>query len=1439
MKKLLSYIVLLSFISSSNFTFVFASNTTSVWEKEIQNTEKLLDSLESNLSNILETAWEKIKNQDILDKIETKKEEIKELVEQAKEELQEANSKTELNQKVQVVQNTLVLKAVSSLTPTIDTTDELEKQIVIKTIEEKEKAKETLLDSLKTWDDYRVMIKSSQNQEKTLELLKKFDTNIQIEFLYEQDGKQIFELIITQNSLLQKELFENIDTWEIPNNLLWIEIIQPELLQIWEIDFSWEDSDKLWGLKKYHISNYQNDIKLQTLKNGTKLKVWIIDTGIDIHHPDLKENIHPNLWYNFIQENTHFFDDQWHGTHVAGTVAWAINWAWVFWVNPNVELVPLKICDSAWFCPTYWVIKSLQYATENKLDILNMSLWAKWNRDTSPICSAIKEATSAGIIVVVASGNSNIDTSRFVPGGCSEAITVWAVDENLNRAMFSNFWEKVDISAPWVGIYSSYPNNGYKSLNGTSMATPHIVGIVSILKTYNPNLQTKEIKQILKNNSFPVKTESWKTMPWFVDMEKLMSSFVKNDITTEEKETQEQKIEEIKQEEKEKLQIEEIQTKENESEKTQNTQNTENNTQEENIAIIDESIWLIIQEEETTQINSVEERELSSENFENVQEDLTQINSENASEEVWVIDKNLVFTNEEDIEEETTQINSAEEDKEMISDEETTQINSENADEVFEKVNNVEVWESEELEDTSEESEEQTGIQWTYYCTIMVWWNCVYNFSWANSYSYSVSVWWIISLWTSSSQFRVTGSRAWSTVLYIKQNGREIHRVYVTVNNPRNLVISTSSVSIQNGNTATFTIRDGNGWYTTTSNNTSIATVSLNWATATITAKAVWSTTITVRDSTGRQINLPVTITAKDLRVDTTSLSLLQWNNGYINITSGNGWYSITRDNNNVTLYANGTTGYRVYANTPWTTRLQIRDSAGRSVNITVTITAPRNLVISTSSVSIQNGNTATFTIRDGNGWYTTTSNNTSIATVSFNGTTATITARAVWSTTITVRDSTGRQINLPVTITAKPLTLDKTSITIDEKTSGYINITNGNGWYSITKNNTNVSVYANGTTGYRVYGERVWSSVLNIKDSAGKVVSVSVTVRELPKIISYSHTPTVEEWYIWWFYFKIDKPNLVKEAWIEYFHTNSINIIPRATDWKKQTLKVETDWEFGAFILPRSKINYVRWYIVTQSGNKIYTSTNWNIIASNVSLYDYYNLWWWQVIANVWDDEVFEDEENENIWENSESEYSENESEEWVEVNAAFLIPVAIFVWSFAIWVVSDYYCELNGGKFYLPSTWTQNNTFNFSCAISAWTTVVWVTALVKWAAKVAVTKYSSKSVVENTAKSLGKSGDDIARLGNTIWWLNFSPIAYSHMLEKARYVPIEILKTVIKTSKWIKDPRWTSSLMYYSKVYINWKEYNLEVLYEASKNIIWHFKYTRDSIWNLPKIP
>lgn len=257
--------------------------------------------------------------------------------------------------------------------------------------------------------------------------------------------------------------------------------------------------------------------------------------------------------------------------------------------------------------------------------------------------------------------------------------------------------------------------------------------------------------------------------------------------------------------------------------------------------------------------------------------------------------------------------------------------------------------------------------------------------------------------------------------------------------------------------------------------------------------------------------------------------------------------------------------------------------------------------------------------------------------------------------------------------------------------------------------------------------------------------------------------------------------------------------------------LENEWDWEFASFILPKTKYTLVRWYVISTFWVKTYTNIWWELLISDISLYEYYSV-----------DDVLSSEDS-----------------DWVDVAwlPLLAIPVAIFVGSLAIWVVSDYYCELNDGTFYLPTTWTQNNTINFWCAISALSTIVWVVWLA-WAVKVWVTRFSSKAAVEELAAQSGKNVDEVAKLWRNIWWINFSPYAYKHMMESSRYVPVSILKEVIKTV-WVKDPRWTSSLMYYSKISINWKDYNIEVLYDTTANTISHFKYTAKAIGNLPKIP
>ena len=124
---------------------------------------------------------------------------------------------------------------------------------------------------------------------------------------------------------------------------------------------------------------------------------------------------------------------------MAGTIAASLDGSGIVGVNPYVQLVPLKICTKTGFCPSYAVIKALEYTKDQGVDIVNMSLGGRANPSNHPICAGIASVVNSGGIVVSAAGNSNVNTDQFVPGGCDRAIAVGAYDDSGRRAAFSNF----------------------------------------------------------------------------------------------------------------------------------------------------------------------------------------------------------------------------------------------------------------------------------------------------------------------------------------------------------------------------------------------------------------------------------------------------------------------------------------------------------------------------------------------------------------------------------------------------------------------------------------------------------------------------------------------------------------------------------------------------------------------------------------------------------------------------------------------------------------------------------------------------------------------------------------------------------------------------------------------------------------------------------------
>ncbi|MEM7342837.1 MAG: S8 family peptidase [Chloroflexota bacterium] len=271
---------------------------------------------------------------------------------------------------------------------------------------------------------------------------------------------------------------------------------------------------------------------------GDEIIIAILDTGIDLDHPDLQANIVNGA--TFIPGTSTPDDDHGHGTHVAGIAA-AIgnNNLGIAGVSWRAKLMPVKVLSASGSGSDSTVSQGIEYAVNNGAHIINMSLGAAY---TSYPCSgfdtisnAINYAKSQGVLVVAAAGNESVGKVSC-PSAYDEVISVSSTTSSNSLSSFSNYGPRVDVSAPGSSIYSTLRGGGYGYQSGTSMATPYVAGLAALILSFETTLNADQVRNILETTVDDLGTVGWDQLYGHgrINAQKAIESLIiKNDTSSE------------------------------------------------------------------------------------------------------------------------------------------------------------------------------------------------------------------------------------------------------------------------------------------------------------------------------------------------------------------------------------------------------------------------------------------------------------------------------------------------------------------------------------------------------------------------------------------------------------------------------------------------------------------------------------------------------------------------------------------------------------------------------------------------------------------------------------------------------------------------------------------------------------------------------------------
>jgi subtilisin len=230
---------------------------------------------------------------------------------------------------------------------------------------------------------------------------------------------------------------------------------------------------------------------------GNRIKIGVIDTGVDYSHPDLQQSVYGGI--NLVQRYMLPMDDNGHGTHIAGTIAASSQRTGIIGVAPNAAVYAVKAFDYRGSAFVSDIIQGIEWCVRYRMDIINMSFGMK--NHSKALEAAVRNAVYSGKVVVASSGNNGKKNQLDYPARFPLTIAVGATNQNHKIAAFSNRGKCIDIYAPGERIYSTWLQGKYNVMSGTSMATSHVTGVIALMLAAKPELSPKQVKLMLQRNA--------------------------------------------------------------------------------------------------------------------------------------------------------------------------------------------------------------------------------------------------------------------------------------------------------------------------------------------------------------------------------------------------------------------------------------------------------------------------------------------------------------------------------------------------------------------------------------------------------------------------------------------------------------------------------------------------------------------------------------------------------------------------------------------------------------------------------------------------------------------------------------------------------------------------------------------------------------------------